>query len=203
MREESSPFLDEAFGGVVAGLVGALAGISIYTLRHGGHPSLGDAGPRLAAEVASFNVVLSALICGFVGLLRGRIGRFKAVTLVVTVAGPLAYAFASARFSHYRTPFVDHFIGALLVTITLLVKRFAPSASLWRATAAVLVAALPFGLLAVFLPRLHGSIQRAAPTSFTSGELGAIVGAVLGPLCAMWLCLALWMSQPSPPDEPA
>ncbi|MFK8004620.1 MAG: hypothetical protein AB8H86_33945 [Polyangiales bacterium] len=205
MREESSPFLDEAFGGVVAGLVGSIVGIAIYTLRHAGYPGLGDAGPGLAAEVASFNVVLSALICGFVGFLRTRIGRFKAIAFVVTAAGPVAYAFASVRFSHYRIPFVDHFIGALLVTFLFMVKRFAPSAPWWRAAVALLVSALPFAFLGAFLPLLHASVETLTISrSFTTGGLGAIVGAVVGPLCALWLCLAVWKSEaPAAPIEPS
>lgn len=206
MRDESSPFLDGVLGGVGAGIAGALTAFSIYAFRHSGHPNMGDAGPQLAAEIASFTVVVTSTLSGLVGVLRERIGRFPAVGLVATLIGPPAVAFASARFGQYPIPFVDHFVivGGLFITFVFLVKRFAPSARLGRVSMAVLFAALPFGLAAALMaPTLREFVESYVSSQryFTPAELGAMAGCVIGPCCGIWVSLATWMSEPKPPKN--
>lgn len=204
MRDESSPFLDGVLGGVGAGIAGALTAFSIYAFRHAGHPNMGDAGPQLAAEIASFTVVVTSTLSGLVGVLRERIGRFPAVGFVATLIGPPAVAFASARFGQYPIPFVDHFVivGGLFITFVFLVKRFALSARLARVSTAVLLAALPFALVAALLaPALREFVEAYVPSErrFDPAQLGAIAGCVIGPCCGAWVSFAVWMSEPKAP----
>lgn len=197
MRDESSPFFDGALQGIGAGLAGALTGFSIYAFRHAGHPGLGDAALRLTMEVVSFDMALTSLICGFVGLARKRLGRFGSIGLVMTLAGPPAYVMAMTHFAQYRIPFVDHFIGGLLITFAFLVKRFAPSAPMWRVFISVLIAAVPVALLVTLIaPLLRASLQDyvSEPAIF-----GALAGGVFGPICGVWISLAVFMAEPVEP----
>ncbi|MFT5355823.1 MAG: hypothetical protein ACI9KE_003042 [Polyangiales bacterium] len=206
MRDESSPFLDEALRGIGAGIAGALTAFSIYAFRHVGHPNMGEAGPQLAAEITTFTVVVTATLSGIVSLARQRIGRFPAICLTATLVGPPAVAFASARFGQFPIPFVDHFviIGGLFVTFVFLVKRFAPSARMGRIATSVLVAAIPFALLAALVaPTIQASVQSYADSAqrFDPAELGAMAGCVIGPFCGIWVSLAVWMAEPRVPTS--
>lgn len=190
-------------GGIGAGIAGALTALSIYVARHLGHPGVGEAGPQLAAEIASFTVVVTSLIGGFIALTRKRVGRFPAICLVATLVGPPAVAFASARFSQYPIPFVDHFVilGGLFATFVFLVKRLTTSAPWWRVAVAVLVAAIPFAALALFFaPTILAAVHDYGRSArrFDPAELGAMAGCVIGPCCGIWVSLAVWMAQPLP-----
>ena len=195
--------MDEALRGIVPGLVGALSAFSIYSFRHMDHPGVGEVGPQLAAEIASFTVVVTSLICGFVALLRERIGRFPAIALIATLLGPPAVSFATGRFGQFPIPFVDQYVvlGGLLATFVLLLRRFAPSASFLRTFAAVCVAALPFALIAALTaPGIRTAVMeyRESAQRIDPYELGALAGCLIGPMCGLWVCLALWMAQPVP-----